>query len=324
MALGWHGVATALYFRPERLTARVGLHLAGSAVGYFGTLVLAGRLPMTEARAHLSTAFGYRGIMCGHSLDAWLKFRPWSNRILAMWLGGVAGQAAGYALASDMSLGRAALVSACTDMGIIQGLCIGTVVNDLVLHDSLWHASPSVGILPGAVVGTIAGLALTRRRHESEGQVMVIRTFGLAGAALPAAVFYSVSGRTGRRDQSIMAGLASCGSIAGALLGSRVVRGRALPAGNGYLVAGAGAAAGLVGAGLGYAGFRNLRAATGLAAAGATAGLAGGWLLASRPDAGHSDHSRRFTVNLDALAVACAGVTTRAGFPARSLVTVRF
>ncbi len=324
MALGWHGVATALYFRANRLPVWFGLHLAGSTVGYFGTLLLASRLTITEARSHLVTALGYRGIVCGHSLDAWLKFQPWENRILAMWLGGMAGQAAGYALATGMSPGRAALVSACTDMGIVQGLCFGTVVNDLVFNDLLWHASPSVGILPGALVGTITGLALTHSRRESEGQVMVIRVFGLAGAVLPGAFFYSVSGRTSRRDQSVMAGLASGGSIAGALLGLRITRGRALSVGRGSLIAGTAATAGLAGAGLGYVGFRNLRAATGLATIGTTAGLVAGWLLASRLDTGNSGFTGRFTVSIEDLVVACADVAMHTESPARNLITVRF
>ncbi|MEO0078177.1 MAG: hypothetical protein ABIK86_04160 [candidate division WOR-3 bacterium] len=323
MALGWHGVAAVLYFQPEKLPARAGLYLCGSALGYFGTLALSSRLPITAAQAHLSTAFGYRGILAGHSLDAWLKFRPWSNRILAMWFASVAGQVAGFVLARNTSSGRAAFVSASTDLGIIQGLCIGTIVNDLIFHDSLWHASPSVGILPGALVGTAAGLVLSRSRHCSEAQVMTARTFTLAGAILPGAAYYAVSGRTGRRDQSVIAGLASLGSIGGTLLGKHLTRTRILSDRQSFLVTGLGVGAGLAAAGLGYAGFRSTRVAAGLGAAGAAAGLAGSWLMVSSSGTQPTTLSRRVAISLDALAIMYAGISTRTDFSARNLVSIR-
>jgi hypothetical protein len=201
---------------------------------------------------------------------------------------------------------------------------VGTLINDLVFHDSLWHASPSVGILPGEVAGTVAGLVLARNRQGSEGQAFATRVGGVAGAALPGAAYYVVTGRTGRRDQSVMAALGSAGSIAGTLLAARAVRDSPLSLGRGCLFASAGFAGALAGAGAGYGILRSRRGAVGVGIAGTAAGLACGLYLAQRLPPERTSLWNKVKVDCDALVALITGFASHRGASAKRLVTVRF
>jgi hypothetical protein len=323
LALSWHGAAALLYFEPGAVPAKAGVYLAGASLGYAGTLLATGWLPMTEAQVHFGTALAYRGVLAGHSLDAWVKFNPWPNRVLAMWTGSVTAEAAGLALGRRLTPGQAELTLVAIDFGTLQGLCAGTIVNDVVLHSSLWSTLPSGGILPGQVAGAVAGAFIARDWQGTEGQAQMIRAGSLVGAALTGAAWVVISGRTDLRGQSIAAGIGSAGSIAGALLVARAVRGWPLPAGNGWRVAAAGVSGLLAGATAGYA-FRGIKAGIGAGAVGAATRLATELLLAYGPGLSHNRSTSRFTVNFDAVATAGAQFGLRGSFAAPCLVTIRF
>jgi hypothetical protein len=324
LALSWHGTAAMLHFQPEGLPGRAAVYLAGSSLCYLSTQLVTRCVPLNEVQAHMGTALAYRGILTGHGLDAWLKFKPWSNRVLAMWLGSVAGEVGGLILARNLSLGQAELVLTGADFGTLQGLCVGTAVNDLVFHDSLWHASPSVGILPGQMIGAAAGLVAARYWKGTEGQAQLMRAGSLVGAALPATAYLVATGGGGRREQSIAAGLASAGSITGTLLVAWAVRERALPAGNGWRLVGAGVSGMVAGTVAGFGAYGEAGAAATAGLIGAGTRLATELLLIRVSTYGQGDLSQRLYINIDALGSAVAEFGQRGWFAAPKLVVVRF
>jgi hypothetical protein len=327
LALGWHGVAATVFLHPASVPAKAGVYAAGSATGYFTTLLLTSRFSLTEAQAHMGTAYAWRGALAGHSLDAWLKFGAWPGRVLGMWLASVAGEAGGLALARSMTTGQAAMVVTCTDIGLIHGLCAGTLINDFVFDDSMWHASPSVGMLPGEVVGALTGLAISRGRRSTEGQAFVVRAGAVVGTVVPGAMYYACTGRTGRRDQSIAAGIGLGTGTAGALLAAMAVAGRPLTMGEAWLVSAPPALGALAGAGAGYALRHDRRGAFGGGAAGACLGLAVGLAVPGRVRAGSgvgAGVGRRVWVDFGSLVAAAANLMSAQRLEAPRLVVARF
>ncbi len=281
LALSWHGTAALLYSEPDALPDKIGVYFAGATLGYSGTLLATGWLPLNESQAHLATALAYRGILAGHSLDSWVKFQPWSRRVLVMWLGSITAQAVGLVSGRCLNPGQAELLLTATDLGALQGIGIGTILNDVVFHDSLWHSSPSTGILPGQVIGAIAGLAMLQSWHRTEGQTQLIRAGGLVGGAITTATCLVLAGNASLRTQSIAAGAGMAGSLVGALLTAQAVRNCEFGVGNGWRLAAAGTSGLLAGAAAGWA-FRGTRGALGAGLAGLGTRLTTELLLASR------------------------------------------
>lgn len=279
LALSWHGSATLLSSEPDALPDKIGVYSAGATLGYSGTLLATSWLPLNESQAHFATALAYRGILAGHSLDSWVKFQPWSRRVLVMWLGSITAEAAGFFIGRSLTTGQVELLLTTIDLGALQGIGIGTILNDVVFHDSLWHSSPSTGILPGQFIGAIAGLTLLRHWQRTEGQTQLIRAGGLVGGTVATATCIALAGNTSLRTQSIAAGAGMAGCIAGTLLAAQAVRNCELDVGNGWRLAAAGTSGLLAGAAAGWA-FRGTRGALGAGLAGLGTRLATELLLA--------------------------------------------
>lgn len=323
MALVWHGPAAVLMFEPKSWQGRAGVYGLGSVLGYCGTVLVTSRLPMTRAQAHMSVYLGYRGILAGHGLDAVFKFGPNPRRVLAMWLASVAGQVGGYFGARGMTPGRATLVTAYADLGIVAGLFCATIADDIVFGGSTWHAAPSWGAVPGGAIGFLLGVNRQRGRDWTEGQATLIRFGGLVGAFVPAAAYYAVRGRESRRDETVMSALGMGGSIAAAALTERLVCSRPVSAGQGYAVAGAAAGGLLVGACLGFVCAHDIQVVMAGGAAGALAGFSLGLSAVVRGRSGPGNDVR-IDLNIEGLAGAIVTFAAAGKIAAPRLVTLRF
>jgi len=329
LALGWYGTAGVLLEWPEGTGTKVVAYIAGSTLGYAVPLLATMRLPMSDAQAHFSIAFAYRGLLAGHSLDAILKFGSVPHHGLGLLVGSVCGEAGGYLAARRLDIGRAALITSYVDFGILNGLFAGTIVNTMVFNQSLSDASPSVGILPGEVVGGIWGVCRARTWRCSEGQATVVRAAGILGAAVPGCVYFAARGKFDNSDQTAVSALGIAANVAAVCLVERLVRRTQLAASDGYAVAGGTIGGALAGAGIGRAGWGRrgaLRAALGGGAVGAVAGFVGGLCVeehrAGQP--GRTDLRRRLDLDYTALLAAVAAYGRERSFCAPGLVRVRF
>jgi FtsH-binding integral membrane protein len=332
LALGWYGPAMSALILPDNSDPRwiIGILLLGSSACYFGPLMMTSNAQMTDAQAHLSVAYGYRGILTGSLISLAFEFgshRPYVTTMLATSIGG---QVLGYKLARDLSTGQANLVSAWTDHGTLDGFLVGTCVTDLFFKDDHQQQSFAIPILLGQAVGGVVGVTRTRAWDCTEGQVYVHRTAGLIGAAVPAALYFAAFGFPPDNNYGIWqaAALGIAGNVAGIWWIENELREMPLSTGNGLIVAGTAIGGVLLGAGLGYVAFpEEPRVFVATGAAGGVTGLLGGLRLAkglqaSNADSGHS--ASRVRVNFAALASAAVDFASTGSFSAPTLITIGF
>ncbi len=329
LALGWYGTALSALVADYSFRWTAGVYLLGSSACYFGPLMMTSNAPMTHAQAHLSVAYGYRGILTGSLISLTFEFeshRPCMTTMLATSIGG---QVLGYKLARDMSTGQAGLVSAYTDHGTVDGFLLGAGVATLCFDDDLPQQSFTIAALLGQAVGGVVGVARARAWDCTEGQVHVHRTAGLLGAAVPVALYASAVGFDFEWDGHvpIMMTLGLAGNVAGIWWIEQDIRETHFSNGNGLIVAGTTIGGALLGAGLGFVAFpEEPRVFVAGGAAGGVAGFLGGLKLArglQADQAGRASGSR-IEVNYTTLAAAAAEFASSGSFTAPNLVTVRF
>jgi hypothetical protein len=305
-----------------------GLYLISSSACYFAPMYALRHTEMTMAEAHLSVAYGYRGVLTGVDLcfvaDV-TSFRGFCAVTLPV---GVAGQFVGYHMARGLTLGQATLVSTYTDFGIVDGLAVGGVLRLLSNIDSDGRI-----VLAGGLAGEAAGAYWGKRRARgwdcTEGQVIVDRTGGILGMAVPVALYAAITDfefdSRGSGTAALLLGVA--GNVGGMYVTERWVREMRLSSGSGYLVAGSTLAGALFGGGLGYL-TDSPRMVVATAAVGGVGGFMGGLALARslQPELqGHSEvRDSRFEVNYAALTGAVTSYACSREFSAPNLITVRF
>ena len=330
LALGWYGPAVLLIAQPRDFRVGAALYLTTSSACFFVPMYALRNVEMTNAEAHLSVAYGYRGALSGLAISQTIGLNMdntggWAGMMLATSIGG---QFAGYALARNLSLGQATLVTTYTDFGIVDGLGVGAVIRVLSGAESEGRIVYACG-LAGEVAGTYWGRMRTRDWNCTEGQVVVDRTGGILGMGVPIALYGAITGFAPSADANIVwvSLLGIGGDIGGVYLAEQEMRHLPFTTGNGYMVAGMTIGGTLLGGGLGIL-TNEPRVMAVTAAAGGVAGFYGGIALAKSLQAnqnGHSSlHGSRFELNYAAVTGAVTSYACNRAFSAPNLVTIRF
>ena len=328
LALGWYGPAVLLMAEPHDFRTGTALYLTTSAACFFVPMYAMRNVEMTQAEAHLSVAYGYRGALSGLALSQIVGMHDASDWAFPGLLTSIVGQFAGYALARDLSLGQATLVTTYTDFGIVDGLGVGAVIRVLSGVESEGRIVYAGGLV-GEVVGTYLGRMRARDWNCTEGQVVVDRTGGILGMGVPIALYAAFTNFSPSDDADIVCVslLGIAGNIGGTYMAERQMRDLPLATGNGYIVAGMTIGGAMLGGGIGIL-TNEPRVLAATAAAGGVAGFYGGIALARSLQAnqnGHSSRNRsRFELNYAALTGAVASFACDRTFSAPNLVTFRF
>jgi hypothetical protein len=328
LALGWYGPAVLLIAEPRSFEAGAALYLTTSSACFFVPMYTMRNVEMTHAEAHLSVAYGYRGALSGLAISQIIGANDqsgWASMMLATSIGG---QFAGYALARNLSLGQATLVTTYNDFGAVDGLGVGAIIRVLSGVESEGRI-----VYAGGLAGEIAGTYLGKMRaHDwncTEGQVVVDRTGGILGVGVPIALYAAITGLSPDGDANIVwvSLLGIGGNVAGVCLAEREMRQLPFTTGNGYMVAGTTIGGTLLGGGLGIL-TNEPRVMAVTAAAGGVAGFYGGIALAKSLQANQSGRSSlnrsRLELNYAALTGAITSFACDRTFSAPNLLTIRF
>jgi hypothetical protein len=328
LALGWYGPAVLVIAEPRDFRVGAALYLTTSSACFFVPMYAMRNTEMTHAEAHLSVAYGYRGVISGLAISQIVGISDapgWAGVMLATSIGG---QFAGYALARDLSLGQATLVTTYTDFGIVDGLGVGAVIRVLSGTESEGRIVYAGG-LAGEVAGAYLGKMRARDWNCTEGQVVVGRTGGILGMGVPIALYAAFTNFSPSADANtvLVSLLGIGGNIGGTYVAERQMRDLPLATGNGYIVAGTTIGGALLGGGLGVL-TNEPRVMAVTAAAGGVAGFYGGIALAKSLQANQDGHSglnrSRIEVNYAALTGAVTSFACDRIISAPNLLTIRF
>jgi len=324
LALGWYGPATTALIIPNAdFRWQAALSMVVSSAAYFAPLSAMRNMKMTNAQAHLSVANGYRGVLAGYLIGHMFHISEYRAYSAIMMGTSIGGQVAGYTLADKLSLGRATLVTAYTDLGLMDGALLGAACLDWTQTDGRYNISMSFWTLAGMATGSVIGNWRAPKWDCTEGQVAVQRTGAVVGTAVPIAL-YAALVRPGGRAAACMLGIA--GSACGAWWTEGSIRDTRLTNGNGFIVTGMTIGGTLLGSGLGV--LTNSVEATAVAgSAGAIGGLVGGIALAKNLQSGQSAQGYiepRFEFNYAGLVGGAASYATSRQFAAPNLLTVKF
>ncbi len=225
----------------------VGVGLAMGAGSYFFASAVTANRPLTDGMATLALQGGYRGSVDGLMLASLIDPDMDVQGVVAIATGAsVAELYAGYVIARDNAFtrGRAATIATYGNFGLGIGLGAGIVAES----DPFDDAGGAAWLLGGSAIGYGLGAYLSAESNYSTGDVDVVTTTGLLGAAVPACVLVA----TRSEDERVFAGAMSLGSMVGLGLAHVYLRDRDYSASQGYYVYGGTLAGGLIGAGLGF------------------------------------------------------------------------
>lgn len=328
LAIGVYGPAVLLITQPEDFRVGAALYLTTASAGFFVPMYTMRNVEMTPAQAHLSIAYGYRGALSGLAISQILALDEASGWAGIGLVTSIGGQFAGYALARDLSLGQATLVTTYNDFGIVDGLGIGAVIRVLSGTESEGRIVYAGG-LAGEVAGTYWGKMRARDWNCTEGQVVVDRTGGILGMGVPISLYYAFTDFSPSANANMVwvSLLGIGGNIGGVYVAERQMRELPLATGNGYMVAGMTIGGALLGGGLGIL-TNQPRVMVVTAAAGGIAGFYGGIALAKSLQASQNGHASlnrsRIEVNYAAVTGALTSFACDRTFSAPNLVTIRF
>jgi len=328
LALGVYGPAVLVITQPQDFRVGAALYLTTSSACFFVPMYALRNVEMTHAQAHLSVAYGYRGALSGLAISQILGLNDACGWAGVGLLTSIGGQFSGYALARDLTLGQATLVSTYNDFGIVDGLGVGAVIRVLSGGESEGRIVYAGG-LAGEVAGTYWGKTRAREWVCTEGQVVVDRTAGILGMGVPMALYFAFTNFSPSANANMVwvSLLGIGGNIGGVYLAEQEMRHLPLATGNGYMVAGMTIGGALLGGGLGIL-TNKPRVMAVTAAAGGVAGFYGGIALAKSlqtDQTGHSSLNRsRFDVNYAALTGAVTNYACNRTISAPNLVTIRF
>ncbi|MBM3330318.1 hypothetical protein FJY68_00535 [candidate division WOR-3 bacterium] len=312
--------------QPRDAKLGVGLYMLSAG----GLIAGSFAIPTTPAQAHLSIAYGYRGMLTGAGLAEVLGVRDAGARCFTALGSGVAAEFWGYRLARGMSAGQAQLLSTYTDVGILGGG---------LLWGMTFQGDPVPWLLLGEGVGIGAGYLRQRSLSYTEGQAMFVRTTGVLGALAPVGLTYALAGSdgVGALNGRFASGTALLGSLGALYYAERHIGNYPLTAGGGVACAGLAAAGALLGGGLAFLvspndyygiGETSQRMIVGGATLGAVGGLAAGLSLAKRSAAltqgSWLTPNDRLAVNWTILSASALSYAKDKQFSAPGLVTFRF
>ena len=324
LALGWYGPATTAILIPSAHARwQAALSLVVSSAGYFAPLSAMRDMKMTHAQAHLCVANGYRGVLAGYLVGHMLHLSEYRAYSAVMMGTSIAGQVAGYRLADRLSLGQATLVTAYTDLGLMDGALLGAAFLGWGRDGGDHNISMSLSTLTGMAAGSVLGNYRAPKWDCTEGQVTVLRTGTIVGAAVPMALYAAI---VKPEDPAAVCLLGIVGSWCGAWWTESSIRNTKFSGSNGLIVTGVTIGGALLGSGLGViTDSPEVTAITG--SAGVVAGLVGGIALAKDLQAGQAGQGNsvpRIEFNYAGL---MGGVTSYAAtgqLAVPNLVTVRF
>jgi len=280
-------------------------------------------MKMTNAQAHLSVANGYRGVLAGYLIGHMFHISAYRAYSAIMMGTSIGGQVAGYTLADKLSLGQATLVTAYTDLGIMDGALLGAACLDWTRADNRYNISMSFWTLAGMATGSVAGNYGAPKWDCTEGQVTVLRTGVMVGAAVPIALYAAIIQPESPAAACIL-GIA--GSACGAWWTKGSIHDTRFSNGNGLIVTGMTVGGALLGSGLGVlTNSAEVTAVTG--SAGAVVGLAGGIALAKNLQSGKASQGYiepRIEFNYAGLVGGATSYAANRQFAVPNLVTVRF
>ncbi len=313
--------------QPSDAKLAVGLYMFSAG----GLIAGSFAIPTTPAQAHLSIAYGYRGMLTGMGLAEVMGVNSSSPLCFLGLASGVAGELGGYHLAKGMSAGQAQLMSTYTDVGILGG--------GLFWGLALRNSDPVPWLVLGEGLGALAGYRRQQVLSYTEGQALFVRTASVVGTLAPAALTFTLAGGDGITflEGRFVVATALVGSIGATYYAERYIGAYPLTLGGGVACAGMTAAGALVGAGLGYivspsdqygTGETSSRMITGGATIGALGGMAFGLRIAKRSSesvqSGRLSPGDRLVVDWAAVATSAVSYSKDRRFAAPSLVTFRF
>ncbi|MFN0150097.1 MAG: hypothetical protein ACKVU1_05195 [bacterium] len=236
--------------------AAVGTGMLSAASGYFVPLLLTGRENVTTGMSNLAFYGGTRGIVHGLAIHDWIAGEDADyfyddlglpaldyddngddSRFGATAIGSVCEGVAGYFWARQAGLdaGRTQTIAVAGDFGILWGLGAAELLDDDVDDERRLRGAA----ITLASAATLAGGALVaERRDYSWGDAEVVRTTGLVAAGLAAATYDLADGDDddGGRDAAdpfVTAAMAA--SLAGIVVGDRLVADAEFSAGQALL-----------------------------------------------------------------------------------------
>jgi len=252
LGLGFYGWAVPYSFNIEDGSAALGTYMLVSGASFFGPLLLTRGQPVTWGPTNMSLYGTTRGALHGWLISEMAKpdegYLDDGQTAIALAMGtSVVEGIAGYAIAQGrgMSAGDVAAVEVGGDYGMLWGYLASDLAGYTNDDRDQDQATATLTLATG-VVGMFAGGMLAGRRAYSFGDVMVMRGSSYVGVLMGTALA-DVGDPSGSEPYS--AGI-MLGSLAGLIVGDRLVAGREFSVGEGTLVQLGGLAGGLTGLGL--------------------------------------------------------------------------
>jgi hypothetical protein len=236
----------------------------------------------------------------------------------------IGGQYAGYRLADRLSLGQATLVTAYTDLGLLDGALLGMSVREWTQVENRYSISMSFWTVTGMATGSVIGNWRGPKWDCTEGQVTALRTGTILGAAVPI-VLYAALVKPGSPAAPCLLGIA--GSACGAWWTEGSIHDTRFSNGNGLIVTGMTIGGALLGCGIGLVTTTAEEVIAVAGSAGAIGGLVGGIALAKNLQAGETTQGYiepRIEFNYAGLVGGATSYAVSRQFAAPNLLTVRF
>ncbi|MSP16202.1 MAG: hypothetical protein EXR73_06235 [Myxococcales bacterium] len=296
MGLAFYAPMAVFITDPSSAKGRVATYML-TAGGSFFVPYLATRNTQTSwAQASLGIYGTTRGVLHGFLLDLALDLDPSTDRLATSMIVGasVAEGLGGYLLARDpaFTAGRANLIGAGGDVGMLAGLLGSFAIFGDKVEDHR-RLVPGLVLATGAA-GMLAGNEWSRHRTHSFGDAEVHRTAAFFGAWAGATPWVWADGV----DPDVRAQLASLTALAGmaggTVLADKLVAGKDLSAGQGFLLQLGTIGGTLIGGGVGWIlspgdGDTTLKLVTTMSVLGGLGGFATIWqTMDARPEGTHA------------------------------------
>lgn len=221
LSMGYYSWAVPVATNAEGAGAVASFFFLGSAgimIPYFIT---------EHSNVAVSTAMmdfygGSRGI--AHGIALYYAMDPQEDSERAPYGWGVAGSLAErfafsqWARKTGMSDGKAAVIGAVGDFGLVLSVVLGTGHD---LWDGEHQQDAGLMALGGSAVGLFAGSQLADHGDYSRGDAYVLRAIGILGAAVPATIADAT-----HSDGQLASNLATAGSVVGLGVGHAILKNR--------------------------------------------------------------------------------------------------
>lgn len=257
LGLAFYGWAVPVMFDVDEATTATGLYMLTAGSAFFGPWMGTRNRSVTRGTAYLSNYGARRGILHGllaHMLvtggdEASDPDSDIRGEVASAMAFSVAEGLTGYAVARERGLdfGTTRTIGMAGDFGMLQGLGLA------LLTEPSDQAGAGL-VLAGAAAGLALGYPIARRRRYSAGDVTVVSAAGYLGAYTGLALvdMFEPDINDGSDGGRWYAAGGMAGTVAGLLVGDRLVRPTEFSEGQGWLIALGTVAGGAVGLGGAY------------------------------------------------------------------------